>query len=198
MRTLSATLTALSLAACAAQPLTLTDIGAHIRSDFGAGKPSCAGRSPAGPGQSHLAQADCFAANPVAQPKPRVQTAQAHATQRVVNVHPAAFNTFGQAPAPKLDGAGAEGVPALNSEASCHPADNLAVEESMNRCRGDESSARDQLARRWTEFPSADRAHCMRYTSLGGGGTYTDLLTCLEMEQYARNLNIKSRSAVNQ
>jgi hypothetical protein len=201
MRNLSAMVAALSLGACAAQPPTLADMAAQIRSDFGAGKQSCAGRSPTSPEQNHLAQAKCFTANPLAQSKPIAQTAETHTKQRIVNVHPPVFNTLGRAPPPKLDDAHetvAEGVPTLNSEASCHLADNLAVDQNVNRCLLLETSARDQLAHKWTEFPSADRSHCMRYTSAGGGGTYTDLLTCLEMELHVRDLHIKSTSVANQ
>jgi hypothetical protein len=48
-----------------------------------------------------------------------------------------------------------------------------------------EGRARDQLARKWTEFPSSDVR--MRYSGVGGGA-YTDLLTCLVMELNVGNL----------
>jgi hypothetical protein len=201
MRNLSAMVAALSLGACAAQPPTLADLAAQIRSDFDASKPSCAGRSPTSPEQNHLTQAKCFTPNPLAPSKPIAQTAETHTKQRIVNVHPPAFNTIGRAAQPKLASANetvAEGVPTLNSEASCHLADNLAVDQDANRCLLSETSARDQLAHKWTEFRSDDRSHCMRYTATGGGGTYTDLLTCLEMELHVRDLQIKSRSVANQ
>jgi hypothetical protein len=201
MRTLSAMVTALSLGGCAAHPPAFTDIAAQIRSDFGAGKQSCAGQSPNSPGQNHLAQAKCFTANPVAQSKASVQTAETRTKQRIVNDHPHGFNTPRPLPPPKLASANetvVEGIPVLNSQASCHLADNLAVDQNVNHCLGLESSARDQLARRWAEFPSADRSHCIRYSTAGGGGTYTDLLSCLETEADARNLHAKSRSVANQ
>jgi hypothetical protein len=175
MRTLSAIVTALSLGACAAQP-HITDIAAQIRSDFGSGKQGCADRS----------QPKCFTANPAPPSRPSVETAETHPKQRIVNAHP---------PLPKLDGPQetvTEGVPTLNSEASCHLVD---FDQSVERCFSLESRARDQLAHKWTEFPSADRSHCMRYSS---AGTYTDLLTCLEMEVDVRNLHAKSRSVANQ
>ena len=43
-----------------------------------------------------------------------------------------------------------------------------------------------QLARDWSRFPPADRANCLRST--GSSGTYTDLLTCLEIKRDARQL----------
>jgi hypothetical protein len=106
--------------------------------------------------------------------------------------------TFEEAPRPNRDGAHqtiiAAGVPTLNSEASCHNP----FDKNVDRCLAEESSARDQLAHKWTEFPTADRLHCMRYSSAGGGGTYTDLLTCLELELDVRNLHEKNRSVANQ
>jgi hypothetical protein len=203
MRTLGAMVTALSLGACAAQPPTLSDMAAQIRSDFGAGRQSCADRSPAGPGQNHLAQAKCSAANPVAQSKASAQTAESRTKQRIVDVHPPVFNAPRQAAPPKPASAhetiaAVAGVPTLNSEASCHLADNLAVDQNVTRCLTLESSAHDELAHKWLEFAGADRSHCMRYTATGGGGTYTDLLTCLEMELHVRDLQTKTRSVANQ
>jgi hypothetical protein len=201
MRTLSAMVTALSLGACAAQPPTLIEIAAQIRSDFGAGKQSC-GQSLTSPGRDHLASAKCFTANPVAQSKASVQTAETRTKkQRIVNDNTPGFNTPGPLPSPKLASANAtvvEGIPTLNSEPTCHLADNLAFDQDVNHCLALESGARDQLARRWAEFPSADRSHCIRYSSAGGGGTHTDLLSCLETEVDARNLHAKSRSVANQ
>jgi hypothetical protein len=201
MRTLCAMLTALWLGGCAAQPPTLTDIVAQIRSDFVPSRQSCVGRSSNNPGQAHLPQGNCFAANPVAQSKSSVPPSEAHTKRRLASVPSPVFNALGRAPPPKLDGrqqASAEGVPTLNSEATCHLADNLAVDQNVSRCLMLETKAHDQLAHSWADFPSDDRSHCVRYSAGGGGGTYTDLLTCLEMERHARDLHTKSRSVANQ
>jgi hypothetical protein len=200
MRNLGAMVAALSLGACASQPPILADVVAQIRSDFGAGNQSCADRSPTRPGQN-LAQAKCFTGNPVALSKPILQTAETRAKQRVASDHPTGFNAHEPALPPKLasaNEAAVESVPALNSEANCHLADTLVVNENLNRCLLVEASARDELAHRWVEFPSADRSHCTRYTTAGGGGTYTGLLTCLEMEMHVRNLPAKNKSVANQ
>jgi hypothetical protein len=198
MRTLSVMVAALSLGACATQPPTLSDIVTQIRSDFGAGRQSCADRSTSGPGHN-LTQAKCFTGNPVAQSKQSVQMAEPRPKQRIVNDHAPGFNTPGPAVQPTLASANetvVEGVPTLNSDASCYLADNLAVDQNVNRCLAVESSARDPLDRKWIVFPRADRSHCIRYSSASGG--YADLLTCLEMDLYARNLHAKSRSVANQ
>jgi len=196
MRTVTAMVAALSLGACAAQP----PLVAQIHSDFATGRQSCADRSPRGPGQNP-AQAKCFTGNPVAESKPSVQTAETRTKQRIVIDHSPSFNTPGPAPQPKLASANetvVEAVPTLNSEANCHLPDNLAVTENANRCILVENSARDELTHRWIEFPGADRSHCTRYTTAGGGGTYTGLLTCLEMELHVRNLPVKNRPVANQ
>jgi hypothetical protein len=121
--------------------------------------------------------------------------------QRIGHDHPPGSNMPGPTLQPTLASANVtvvEGVPALDSETSCHLADNFAVDQDVNLCLLEERRARDQLAHRWGEFQSADRSHCTRYSSAGGGGTYTDLLTCLEMELYAKNLHAKNRSVANQ
>jgi hypothetical protein len=201
MRILSAMVTALSLGACAAQPPTLTDMAAQIRSDFGAGKQTCAGQSLTSPGRDHFAQVKCSIPKPVAQLKASEQTGVPRTKQRMVNNHPPGFKVPGPLPSPKLASANeivVESIPPLNSEASCHLAETLAVDQNVNHCLSLENNARDQLARRWVEFPSTDRSLCIRYSSAGGGGTYTDLLTCLETEADARRLHAKSMSAANQ
>lgn len=143
----------------------------------------------------------CSIANPVAQSKASVQTGEPHTKPRIVNNHPPGFKAPGPLPPPKLASANeivVESIPTLNLEASCHLADNLAVDQNVNHCLALENNARDQLARRWAVFPNNDRSHCIRYSSAGGGGTYTDLLSCLETEVDARRLHAKSRSAANQ
>jgi hypothetical protein len=198
MRALGAMVAALSLGACAAQPPSLVDMVAQIRGELS--KQSCAGAFSIAPGQT---QAKCMNEYPLAESKPGMQTAEAYAKQRTVKVRPLGLNAVERASRPELadvhaTGAVTAGIPILNSEASCRLDDGLAVDQNVHRCLLVESSAHDELARKWAEFPSADRSRCMRYSHAGGGGTYTDLLTCLEMELYVRNLHAKSRSVANQ
>jgi hypothetical protein len=96
---------------------------------------------------------------------------------------------------PNRDEEVATTVPRLNVEASCRYAGDIGADTNVNRCRSDESSARDQLVQRWSDFAVADRSQCSRYSTRGGGGTYTDLLTCLEMSRYAGELHTKSSFA---
>jgi hypothetical protein len=202
MRTLSALVTALSLGGCATQPPSIADMVQHVRSAFDPGQQSCSSPSSITHGQAHLAQAQCFTENPAAQSKPSVLAAQAHTSQQIVDAGPGVFNTRGQA-SPRIDGdeiavAILTSVPTLDVEASCHSAESLGADRNVNLCLAVESSAREQLVQKWTKFPSADRSHCARYTTAGSGGTYTDLLTCLEMEVDVKTLHAKNISTANQ
>jgi hypothetical protein len=51
-----------------------------------------------------------------------------------------------------------------------------------------EQNIRNQLAKEWTKFRADDRATCTQLTTMSGGGTYTELITCLEMMRDARML----------
>jgi hypothetical protein len=51
------------------------------------------------------------------------------------------------------------------------------------RCLKSENEARNQLARQWTEFPSADRTQCRQTATMGGTASYVELITCLEMKR---------------
>jgi len=65
----------------------------------------------------------------------------------------------------------------------------LDAEHDTSVCVHDEEDARDQLAQEWNQFALADRTSCERGTRAGGGGTYSELITCLEMRQFAGNLH---------
>jgi hypothetical protein len=93
-----------------------------------------------------------------------------------------------------IGGEEATSVPRLNAKASCRYAGDIGADTNVNRCLSDESSARDQLVQRWSDFPVADRSQCSRYSTRSGGGTYSDLLTCLEMSRYAGELRAKNRT----
>lgn len=79
-------------------------------------------------------------------------------------------------------------LPRFNVEATCRQAAHIGLDADRDTasCLQDERDARDQLAREWNEFSAADRSSCKRLTGSTGGGTYTELVTCLEMRQFAR------------
>jgi hypothetical protein len=86
----------------------------------------------------------------------------------------------------------ADPVPNWNVEPSCRLLVNRTVPVGdMEICMNIERAARDQLAKEWEQFTPADKSHCLRLSTLGGEPSYTDLLTCLELERDARNLREK-------
>jgi hypothetical protein len=86
-----------------------------------------------------------------------------------------------QSPAPVEARASA---PRLDADAICRRAEALGLGQTTDDCLLSENDARAHLISRWTEFPSADRSLCTR--TAGGRGTYTELLTCHEMEMIAK------------
>jgi hypothetical protein len=87
----------------------------------------------------------------------------------------------------------AQGVPTINIEPSCRAAAdtniaNIAKRENYDSCMRSEREAREALVKEWNAFAAADRVGCHRLTTLGTPGTYTELLTCLEMKRDARRV----------
>jgi hypothetical protein len=86
--------------------------------------------------------------------------------------------------------AAAQGVPTIDIGPSCRAAakGTPGMQQDYESCRKSEEAARDLLAQQWTSFLAADRGSCHRLTTTGTPGTYTELLTCLEMKRDARKL----------
>ena len=86
--------------------------------------------------------------------------------------------------------ASAAEVPRLDVGPTCRPLDrNGATMIDTERCLKTENQARDQLARQWTEFRSADRTECTQAATMGGMASYVQLLTCLEMKRDVAKLS---------
>jgi hypothetical protein len=88
----------------------------------------------------------------------------------------------------------ADAIPRLDVEAHCReiagitgPA--LSRSDTVEACVSDERAAHDQLVQQWPQFAASDRANCVRLATMAGTGTYTHLLTCLELERDARRLH---------
>jgi hypothetical protein len=93
----------------------------------------------------------------------------------------------------------ADPVPNFNLEPHCREVAAMAVPLGDPAiCLRHENEARDALTRQWAEFASDDKALCLRRATLGGVPTYTDLLTCLELERDARALRDKPDSGTGQ
>jgi len=59
-----------------------------------------------------------------------------------------------------------------------------------------EQDARRELVQSWSQFKPAQRAHCLQLTRLGVSGTYTELMTCLEMARDAEALRSPPAPAI--
>src|SRR5664280_2601182 len=83
----------------------------------------------------------------------------------------------------------ADPVPKFDSEPSCRSADATGV---MGRneatCESDENNARATLEKEWSQFTPSDQASCVRLVTLGGGPSYVELLTCLEMANQVKEI----------
>ena len=86
----------------------------------------------------------------------------------------------------------ADSVPTFNVEPFCRAvASRAAPAGDRDICLAEEREARDQLVQQWSRFDPADRIYCERLATTGGDPTYTELLTCLELQRDARNLREK-------
>jgi hypothetical protein len=83
-----------------------------------------------------------------------------------------------------------QGVPRINVAPSCKAAaaGYIGLRQEFESCVKSEESARDILVQQWSTFLAEDRGSCYRLTTTGTPGTYTELLTCLEMRRDARAL----------
>ncbi len=89
-------------------------------------------------------------------------------------------------------------VPDLNFEPICRDgaAQSLGVKDDGAVCIKDEKAARDQLAKKWDEFDSADRTRCVRISTMERTASYVEVLTCLEMNCDARKLGQGADAAI--
>src|SRR5262245_45374113 len=84
-----------------------------------------------------------------------------------------------------------QGVPNINIGPSCRDAAKVStagMQQDYESGLKSEEAARDVPAKQWNSFVAADRGSCYRLTTTGTPGTYTELLTCLEMKRDARKL----------
>ena len=80
-------------------------------------------------------------------------------------------------------------VPTLDVRPSCRAAADAqtTMPDKMQACLALEQHAYDQLVKTWAKFSISERASCLR-SMTGFEPAYTELLTCLEMANYARKL----------
>ena len=86
-----------------------------------------------------------------------------------------------------------ERVPQLNVEATCKAtvatdkAMGLDLPQSYDDCMRDENSALQQLHSVWLTNSDTVRNRCEGEATAGGSDSYVDLLTCLQMADWAKS-----------
>ena len=84
-------------------------------------------------------------------------------------------------------------LPRYNVEPSCRAAAQRASDASYAAvCLRKEQEARQQIERQWREFNASDKSQCIPRSRVFERGTYTELLTCLEMARDLRQLRAGS------
>ena len=103
---------------------------------------------------------------------------------KVVNMIPITALIVGSS----LIAVAAETVPTLKVEPSCRAAgiDGMITGRTSESCLNDEKSAREDLTKAWSSFSADDKNHCLSMVSTGGGPSYVELLSCLEMSRDAK------------
>ena len=84
----------------------------------------------------------------------------------------------------------ADNVPTLKVEPSCKAAGaaGLMMGRTTESCMNDEKTAREELVKNWSSLSGDDKSHCLSMVSTGGGPSYVELLSCLEMSRDAKKI----------
>ena len=81
-------------------------------------------------------------------------------------------------------------VPKFDTAPSCRAAAAAAVMvgRTAENCQNDERGAHSQLDKSWADYSAADKSHCLALIGSGGGPSYVELLSCVEMSRDARRI----------
>jgi hypothetical protein len=75
----------------------------------------------------------------------------------------------------------ADRIPAFDIARNCNE-EVAGAGTKVASCTKDETDAKNELAQRWSQFGAAsEKKACIGESSVGGGQSYVELLTCLEM-----------------
>jgi hypothetical protein len=82
-----------------------------------------------------------------------------------------------------IDQAGAaDRLPAFGIARNCSAETaGVAIGTGVDVCTKDETDAKNELAKRWSQFGATEKKFCVGESSTGGEQSYVELLTCLEM-----------------
>jgi hypothetical protein len=85
---------------------------------------------------------------------------------------------------------GGGGPPILQVGPSCEAAGRGAVVLGRNKeaCLADENAALSTLKQNWPKYATSDKTLCMGMVSTGGPASYVELLSCLEINRDARDI----------
>src|SRR5271156_6388511 len=84
----------------------------------------------------------------------------------------------------------ADSPPVLQVGPSCEAAGRGAVVLGRNKeaCLADETTAQDTLKQNWSKYSAGDKILCVGMAKTGGPASYVELLSCLEINRDARNI----------
>ena len=90
----------------------------------------------------------------------------------------------------RVRGGGGGGPPVLQVGPSCEAAGRGAVVLGRNKeaCLADENQALATLKQNWPKYVVSDKTLCMGMVSTGGPASYVELLSCLEINRDARDI----------
>jgi hypothetical protein len=122
---------------------------------------------------------------PQSQPQPQSQTqppARSEAQQST--------KSRSQSRQQSARGRGGGGPPVLQVGPSCEAAGRGAVMLGRNKeaCLADENAALDTLKRNWSKYAATDKTLCLGMEATGGPASYVELLSCLEINRDARDI----------
>jgi hypothetical protein len=85
---------------------------------------------------------------------------------------------------------GGGGPPTLQVGPSCEAAGRGAVVLGRNKeaCLADETAALNTLKQNWAKYAASDKTLCIGMESTGGPASYVELLSCLEINRDARDI----------
>ena len=81
-----------------------------------------------------------------------------------------------------IDQAGAaDRLPAFDIARNCNEETGGSGIGGPAACTKDETDAKNELEKRWSQFGASEKGFCVGESSAGGEQSYVELLTCLEM-----------------
>ena len=88
----------------------------------------------------------------------------------------------------------ADAVPRLDLQKTCQLEAALSTEISQDKaaCVDDQQKARDLLTKQWPQYSAADKSICLDMSASKYMPGYVELLTCLEMFQFAKTVHNES------